>query len=183
MKVTRRTDLQSIASIVCEHLLRNGIEAVLTGGAVVSIYTQNEYESKDLDFVSSSDLKKIEKPLKEIGFVKSRGRYFTHPETEYFLEFIQPPLAIGNRPIKKWATQKNKAGSLRLLTPTHSAMDRLAGYFHWNDKQSLDQAVAIAKRHPLRFKELRSWAKAEGQLEKYKKFIARIPGIKNERPS
>ncbi|MBK9321354.1 MAG: hypothetical protein IPM97_00090 [Bdellovibrionaceae bacterium] len=53
------------------------------------IYTNNEYESKDLDFISSSDIKDIEKALTEIGFSKSSGRHFTHPETEYFVEFPQ----------------------------------------------------------------------------------------------
>ncbi|MBK9322891.1 MAG: hypothetical protein IPM97_08105 [Bdellovibrionaceae bacterium] len=158
MKITKRSDIQTIASIVCDCLLNFGIDAVLSGGAVVSIYTNNEYESKDLDFISSSDIKDIEKALTEIGFSKSSGRHFTHPETEYFVEFPKPPLAIGDMPIKEWATQNNKAGKLQLLTPTHSVMDRLAGYFHWNDKQNLDQALMIAKKHPIKIQESVLWA-------------------------
>lgn len=129
MKITKKSDIQTIASIVCDCLLKHGIDAVLSGGAVVSIYTNNEYESKDLDFISSSDIKAIEKALISIGFTKSSGRHFTHPDTEYFVEFPKPPLAIGDMPIKEWATQNKKAGRLQLLTPTHSVMDRLAGYF------------------------------------------------------
>lgn len=37
-------------------------------------------------------------------------------------------------------------GELRLLTPMDCVMDRLAGYYHWKDPQSLDQAVAVARR-------------------------------------
>ncbi len=174
MKITKKSDIQTIASIVCDYLLKHEIDAVLSGGAVVSIYTNNEYESKDLDFISSSSIKEIEKALSEIGFTKSSGRHFTHPETEYFVEFPKPPLAIGNLPIKKWATQNNKAGKLQLLTPTHSVMDRLAGYFHWNDKQNLDQALMIAKKHPIKIKEIESWAKNEDETEKFENFKRKL---------
>ncbi len=174
MKITKKCDIQIIASIVCDCLLKHGIDAVLSGGAVVSIYTNNEYESKDLDFISSSDIKAIEKALVKIGFTKSSGRHFTHSETEYFVEFPKPPLAIGNMPIKEWATQNNKAGKLQLLTPTHSVMDRLAGYFHWNDKQNLDQALMIAKKHPIKIKEIERWAKIEEEFEKFEIFRKRL---------
>lgn len=174
MKITKKTDIQAIASIVCDCLLKHGLDAVLSGGAVVSIYTNNEYESKDLDFISSSDIKTIEKTLIKIGFSKSSGRHFTHPETEYFVEFPKPPLSIGNMPIKEWATQNNKAGKLQLLTPTHSVMDRLAGYLHWNDKQNLDQAVMVAKKHPIKIREIEKWSKSEGEIEKFEVFRARL---------
>ncbi|MBK7960350.1 MAG: hypothetical protein IPK04_03460 [Bdellovibrionales bacterium] len=170
MRITRKSDIQTIASIVCDCLLKHGIDAVLSGGAVVSIYTNNEYESKDLDFISSEDMKSIAEALLVIGFKKSPGRHFTHPDTEYFVEFPKPPLAIGNMPIKEWATQNNKAGKLQLLTPTHSVMDRLAGYFHWNDKQNLDQALMIAKKYPVKIKEIEKWAKGEGEIKKFEIF-------------
>lgn len=134
MKITKRSDVQTIGAIVCQCLLEHDINAVLSGGAVVSIYTDNEYESKDLDFISSSDLRQIEKALLSIGFKKSSGRHFIHPDTDYFVEFSSPPLAIGDMLIKKWATIKSQAGRLQLLTPTHSVMDRLASFFHRNDK-------------------------------------------------
>lgn len=155
-------------------MIQDGIEAVLSGGAVVSIYTNNEYESKDLDFISSSDIKSIAKSLSKIGFKKSSGRHFIHPETEYFVEFPAPPLAIGNMPIKEWITQNNKSGKLLLLSPTHSVMDRLAGYFHWDDKQNLDQAVMIASKHPIKMTEIEAWAKGEGELEKFRNFSSKL---------
>ena len=72
--------------------------------------------------------------------------------------------------IKEWATQTDKAGKLQLLTPTHSVMDRLAGYFHWNEKQNLDQALMIAKKHPIKIKEVERRAKSEGEIGKYEIF-------------
>jgi hypothetical protein len=43
---------------------------VLTGGAVVSIYTNNEYESGDLDFISPESTKRIAEVIAQLG---SRG--------------------------------------------------------------------------------------------------------------
>lgn len=174
MKITKHSDIQTVASIVCGQLLKNGISAVLTGGAVVSIYTENEYESKDLDFITASEVKHIEKVLLEIGFKKSAGRHFIHPDTEYYVEFPKPPLAIGDLLINDWSVQNNEAGKLQLLTPTHSVMDRLAGYFHWNDKQNLEQAIMIARKNPIKIKVIQSWADKEGHLEKFKLFLNRI---------
>lgn len=44
MKITKSSDIKTVASIVCDCLLKHGINAVLSGGAVVSIYTNNEGE-------------------------------------------------------------------------------------------------------------------------------------------
>lgn len=181
MKISKKSDIQTVASIVCNCLLENGIDAVLTGGSVVSIYTDNEYESKDLDFISSADVKTIEAALKEVGFAKSSGRHFTHKETEFFVEFPTPPLAIGEMLITDWATLSSKAGKLQLLTPTHSVMDRLAGYYHWDDKQNLDQAIMIAKRHPIKIRAVEEWSKAEGQEKKFDKFIDKLKEIKRKK--
>jgi hypothetical protein len=181
LKISKKSDIQTVATIVCNCLLENGIDAVLSGGAVVSIYTDNEYESKDLDFISSADRRTIEAALTEIGFAKSSGRYFTHKETEFFVEFPSPPLAIGDMPIKEWATQSNKAGKLQLLTPTHSVMDRLAGFYHWDDKQNLDQAIIIAKRHPLKIKTIEDWSKSEGKENKFNEFLKKLKEIKRNK--
>lgn len=178
-RLTRKSDVKTIASVVCDCLLKSGIDAVLTGGAVVSIYSKNEYESKDLDFVSSSELKSIEKALSEIGFTRKSGRHFTNPDTEYFVEFPAPPLSIGDMPIKSWATIKSKSGILQLLTPTHSVMDRLAGYYHWDDRQSLDQALMVARKQPIKIREIELWSKSEGNVEKFKIFKHKLAELKN----
>ncbi len=43
--------LTELAAIVSDALQRVGIVATLSGGAAVSIYTENRYQSEDLDFV------------------------------------------------------------------------------------------------------------------------------------
>jgi predicted nucleotidyltransferase len=74
--MTKGTTLEQLAVIVCEHLKRKGVDAVLTGGAVVSFYTKGEYQSFDLDFVTHGEGKKIRAAMGELGFSTGKDRYF-----------------------------------------------------------------------------------------------------------
>lgn len=76
---------------------RSGIDAVLVGGACVSIYSKNRYQSYDLDFVTYEELNNIEKALEKLGFKRS-GRCFSHAKCPYLIDFVNPPIAIGHEP-------------------------------------------------------------------------------------
>ncbi|MCL5073762.1 MAG: hypothetical protein M1308_23145 [Actinobacteria bacterium] len=65
-------------------------------------------------------------------------------------------------------------GTICLLTPTDCVKDRLAAYFFWNDLQSLDQAVMVAKRNKIDIQDIKKWAEKLGELEKYNIFIKKI---------
>lgn len=97
---------------------------------------------------------------------------FSHPGTPLFVEFPAGPLAIGNDLIRatEVAEKRTAAGTIRLLTPTQCVMDRLAAYFHWNDLQSLDQAVMVASSQKISPAKLEAWAKREGAGEKLERF-------------
>lgn len=45
-------DIKDLTSFIYETLKNQGIDVVLLGGACVSIYSQNRYQSYDLDFVT-----------------------------------------------------------------------------------------------------------------------------------
>ena len=170
-RITASTTIEELAAIVSTTLEAAGISAVLSGGAVVSIYTNNEYESSDLDFVSSEGTRRIAEVIGPLGFRKE-GRMFSHPRTRLFVEFPAGPLAIGDQLIRatEVAEKRTKAGTIRLLTPTQCVMDRLAAYFHWNDLQSLDQALMVALSQPISLGKLDAWAKREGETDKLRKF-------------
>lgn len=74
------TSLEHIAALVSEALARAGINAVLSGGAVVSIYSENEFQSYDLDFITSHAMKEVVAPLAALGYV--RGKDATSPIRE-----------------------------------------------------------------------------------------------------
>ena len=94
--------LGELAAYVCTHLHENDIHCVLTGGACVSIYTENRYESFDLDFIENmaSKRKDIMNALSQIGFYEE-NRYFKHKDSKYFIEFPKGPLAVGQEPVRE----------------------------------------------------------------------------------
>jgi hypothetical protein len=177
--ITTSTSVERLAALVCATLDRHGIEAVLTGGAVVSIYSRNEYRSYDLDFVVRGLAKDVRAAMASLGFAKRAGRHFEHPRTPYYVEFPSGPLAIGNEPVSRTAVRRTAAGVLRLLTPTDCVMDRLAAFYHWNDVQGLEQAVAVAKRQRIESARVRSWSRREGMEVKFAVFERRVRSLRN----
>ena len=158
--------IKKLALLVSAELKKNGIDAVLVGGACVSIYTRNKYFSMDLDFVSSSSLKELEPVMDSLGF-KLKGRHFERPGCPLLVEFPPPPVSIGNElSIKKF----NTINTLTLFTPTDCVKDRLAAYYHWNDPQSLKQAVMVARSQTVDITNIADWSKKEGAIDKFKRF-------------
>lgn len=170
-EISSLTTLKELALIVCSRLREDGIDAVLTGGGVVSIYTGNQYKSFDLDFISHAPVSDISDSLSKLGFKKTKGRYYVHPETDFYIEFPSPPVAVGSKPLKEFHEIQTDSGYLKLLTPTQCVMDRLAAYYYWNDQQSLEQAIAVAKSHQIDYIEVEEWSIAEGMVSKFELFI------------
>jgi hypothetical protein len=164
------TNLKDLACYIYDHLKENKIDVVLVGGACVSIYSENRYQSYDLDFVTYEDLKSIEKVLSKLGF-KRNGRSFIHPDCPFFIDFVNPTVAIGNEAVHNFNLLKTSIGSLQLLTPTDCIKDRLTSYFHWNDRQAFDQALLVANDHKVDLNALMSWAYTEGHQIKCDEFM------------
>lgn len=162
--------IKDLAGLICEELRKYDIDVTLVGGACVSIYTRNRYLSGDLDFVTYSRIKDVEPILIKLGFERKSSRHFEHEECKFFIEFVAPPLSIGNQPVKRKNYIKSRLGTIALLTPNDCVKDRLAAYFYWNDKQSLEQALMVAKSEKINMADIRRWAKNENNLEKYKEF-------------
>ena len=96
-----------------------------------------------------------------------KNRYFRHPETNYFIEFPSGPLSVGSQPVRKTITMRFQTGRLRLISPTDCVKDRLAAYFHWNDKQSLEQARLVSLSKKIDIEEIIRWSKLENKLEEF----------------
>jgi hypothetical protein len=169
-RITGKTSIAELGAIVCEALKANGLDAFLSGGAVVSIYTDNRYESFDLDFVSLSDRSKIKAVMLSLGFTQDKSRLFIHPESRYFVEFPGAAVQIGESLISRFNELRFSTGVLKLLTPTDCIKDRLAAFYHWNDRQGLDQAVWVALAQKADLEDVRAWSKIEGALAKFEEF-------------
>jgi hypothetical protein len=112
----------------------------------------------------------VEKALETIGF-KKEGKYYTHESTPYFVDFVNPPVAVGADPVTKYERLESPVGELQLLTPTDCVKDRLAAYYHWNDQQALQQAILVSNQQSVNYAEIQSWSKNEGYLDKFNFFL------------
>ncbi|MFH1679853.1 MAG: hypothetical protein ABIH26_04330 [Candidatus Eisenbacteria bacterium] len=50
----------------------------------------------------------------------------------------------------------------------------LAGYYHWNDRQCLEQAVLIARANRVDVDEAARWSRAEGMIARYREIEERL---------
>lgn len=177
MKAIAQMGLGELAAYVHSHLARNGIQVVLSGGSCVAIYASDRYSSMDLDFVERLHVtrRKLAKALAEIGFAE-KDRYFVHPDTDFYLEFPSGPLAVGGEPVKNVEELRLETGTLLLLSPTDCIKDRLAAFYHWNDRQCLQQAVWVAQERQVDWDDLERWSRQEGALDKFAEFRRKFEG-------
>jgi len=167
-KITNDTTLVEFAAIISDALEHAGIVATLSGGAAVGIYTENQYKSEDLDFVTVALVTELESVLSPLGF-KRTGRprlsVFEHPATRWYVEFLPAPLSFGGTYIdpSHCASVKTRLGHLRIITPTQSVMDRLIAAAAWSEPQSLEQALLVAQHQykKIDWKELDRWVSDE----------------------
>lgn len=171
MKPIREMSQGELAAFVDTHLKEYGIQVVLSGGASVAIYSDYKYVSKDLDFIAqfTIDRKKIESVMKEIVFEK-QGKYYYHPDTPYFVEFISGPPSVGQDPIGRINEITLATGKIRIISPTDSVKDRLAAFYHWGDRQSLEQAVLVAKSRSIDLPSVETWSIREGKKVEFEEF-------------
>jgi hypothetical protein len=166
--------IEEVGALACTALEQHGIRAILSGGAVVSIYSHNEYQSKDLDFIVEGISKQVAPAMQELGFSKEMGRHWTHPRTEYWVEFSPGPVQVGDSVVTEYAEISTSVGVLRLLRPTECVMDRLAAYYHWNDPQGLEQAIQVAMKCDIELDKIEAWSKRERATAKFKSFAEEL---------
>lgn len=170
--ITRMTQAE-MAAFVQDHLQAVGIKVVLSGGAAVAYRTENRYVSYDIDLVNIYMVarKRIDEAMRTLGFAEE-GRYFKHPESQWFIEFPPGPLTVGVEPVGKVDEIQLPTGILRILSATDSVKDRLAAFYHWGDEQCLRQAVLIRQNAEVDLQEVERWSIVEGKLAEFQRFLA-----------
>jgi hypothetical protein len=179
MKDVSKMSLGELAAYIATHLRGRGIDVVLSGGSCVSLYSEGKYVSKDLDFIDTRFAKpgEIRDAMRDIGFLPE-NRYFRHPQTDFLVEFPSGPLALGKEPVGAINEIEFSTGVLRILSPTDCVKDRLAAYYHWNDLQSLEQAVLVAQSNRIDLNEVKRWSKGEGMSDAFAKIAPRFLTVK-----
>lgn len=143
----------------------------------MTIYSENRYQSYDLDYVTYEDMGKVKKALKELGFIE-KNKYFQRNGCPWFVEFVSPPVAIGEEPIFKFSSVKTSLGTIKMLSPTDSVKDRLASFYHWSDKQGLEQAINICLEQDIDLTEVERWSIKEKKQELFNFFLKTFKKMK-----
>lgn len=171
MSLTAKSTIRDVIAAVSRALEAAGIRAVVVGGACATVYSGGHYMSEDLDLILHSDptQKELDTAMASIGFARKEAQYF-HKKTRFFVEFPRGPLSIGQD--FKIVPTRLAIGTARIpaLSPTDSCRDRLAAFYHWGDRQSLEVAVAIALRHRVNMKTVRKWSEGEGPDARFQEF-------------
>jgi hypothetical protein len=122
----------------------------------------------------------LDAALRSIGF-RRRGDRYLHPRTRFYVEFPRGPLAIGGdyriRPVE----HRRRDRRALVLSPTDSCRDRLAAFYHWNDRQSLAGAVSIALVNRLNLATIRRWSTTEGAEAGFEEFLAALRSARRAR--
>lgn len=163
--------LAELTAFVQTALNRAGVPTVLSGGSCVSVWSKGVYVSDDIDLIPEGigQRQKIKTVMADLGF-SEHNRYFVHPDTELWFEFPSGPPAVGEEPLSDVQEIQTRAGVLRILSATDCVKDRLTWWLHNQDRQCLEQALAVAHAHQINVKELDRWARGEGAAAAYREF-------------
>jgi len=175
MKSISEMDQAELAAYIQSHLRKKGIHVVLSGGAAVFLYSEGLYVSKDLDMVNiyAARRRNINTAMSDLGFSEYL-RYFTHPDTPFFIDFVSGPLAIGEEPVDQVEEIEFSTGVLSVISPTDCVKDRLAAYYYWGDLQCLEQAAMVSQATKIDIDEIERWSKVEGKLEEFQSIKSRL---------
>jgi hypothetical protein len=175
MKQIKNMSQVELAAYIQDALQVEGINVVLSGGSAVSFYSSDKYVSKDLDLINTNFVRrsKIKAVMETLGF-HEQGRYFVNSETQFFVEFPNGPLSVGEEPVKEIRTFELATGTLRIVSPTDCVKDRLCAFYFWNDQQGLAQAVLVAESQNVDLEEIKRWSKVEGKEQEYLTFKVKL---------
>jgi hypothetical protein len=67
-----------------------------------------------------------------------------------------------------------KGVEIQLLSPTQSVIDRLCWFYFKNDRQCMDQAIAICENQDVNLDRFKRWSKDEGEGSKYAVFLTNL---------
>jgi len=177
VEITPERDLVEVAFLVCTALDRIGTVAVLTGGSAATYY-----QSRDADFVivMNGKFAKPNEALAGLGYSEHGGIY-EHANSEFTLEFPPGPLAVGSDIISSFETYQRGEFTLHVLSRTDSVRDRLAGFYHWEDRSGLRVALDVAMGGPIDLEIIERWSMQEHHGAKFAEFQAQYERFADRR--
>jgi hypothetical protein len=97
-----------------------------------------------------------------------------HPDTAFFVDVLAGPLAVGGEPVREIQELTFSTGRLALLSPTECVKDRLAAYYHSNDRECPAQALLVAENKGIDLGEIERWSEKVGKPAEFQSIRARL---------
>lgn len=121
------------AAIITKLLEKDDIKPIIVGGLSVEIYTQNDYATRDIDFVSPA-YEKVADVLEELGFKKDNRHYY-HDKIEIAIEIPSSDLAGSYDKVAKVMIDNDSY--VYLISIEDIILDRLRAGVHWKSEEDI----------------------------------------------
>ncbi|MED1599770.1 DUF6036 family nucleotidyltransferase [Alkalihalophilus marmarensis] len=119
------------AAIITKLLEPEGIEPIVVGGLSVTIYTQADYMTRDIDFVSDG-YEQVSKLLNALGFSKdNNSRHFYHSDLEVVIEI--PDNYLDGDYDRLVKVELDNGRHVNLISIEDIIHDRLKAAVHWHN--------------------------------------------------
>ncbi|MFT8312109.1 MAG: nucleotidyltransferase [Sporolactobacillus sp.] len=129
------TAMLKVAAIITKVLGTKNIKPVIVGGLSVEIYTQSDYTTRDIDFVTPG-YEIIEETLKRLDFIKE-NRHFYRDDIEISIEIPDSYLAGDrNRVVQVWIS-KDSDDFVYVISLEDIILDRLRAATAWQSSEDL----------------------------------------------
>ncbi|MFL0366075.1 DUF6036 family nucleotidyltransferase [Pseudobacillus sp. 179-B 2D1 NHS] len=115
------------AAILTRLLAKRNVKPIIVGGLSVTIYTQNDYTTRDIDMVSDG-YETISNILKELDF-KKEGRHFYNDYIEIAIEIPDSYLEGDYSKVQKVFI--DELNYVYLISIEDIILDRLRAAVHW----------------------------------------------------
>src|SRR5690625_2823541 len=119
------------ASIITKMLEKHNIKPIIVGGLSVEIYTQDDYSTRNIDFVSDG-FSIIEELLLSLDFLKD-GRHFYRKDIEIAIEIPDNFLEGDMNKVVKVNTEDGLY--VYLISLEDIIIDRLRATIHWKSEE------------------------------------------------
>ncbi|MFE4587464.1 DUF6036 family nucleotidyltransferase, partial [Bacillus subtilis] len=132
------------ASVITKLLEADKIKPIIVGGLSVEIYTENDYTTRDIDFVSDGHAK-IANTLMSLGFRKEGTKDFVHDEIEVSVEI---PSSFLHGSYEK-VVKMNVTDSLYVyvISIEDILLDRLRAATAWKSKEDSKWGFELLARN------------------------------------
>lgn len=137
-----KTMITTVA-ILTKLLEDRNISPIIVGGLSVEIYTNSDYSTRDIDFLSGK-IDEVTDILKQLGFKKFEGRHYYSEELMVAVDAIDigyEGLAGSYEKVEKIYIDDELY--VKVISREDIIMDRIRAFLHWNEIDSRYWAMFI----------------------------------------